>query len=98
MFREALKAGWYDLQKARDTYRSFVQDEGMHHDLALRFAEVRHCSFSPWFELPSIVTPSQRVSVLAISRQEENRTQSLQDLSRPGWKSSLGYPRDQLYM
>lgn len=40
MFREALKAGWYDLHKARDTYRSFVQEDGMHKDLALRFAEV----------------------------------------------------------
>ena len=40
MFREALKAGWYDAQKARDTYRSFVQEEGMHKDLALRYAEV----------------------------------------------------------
>jgi len=43
MFREALKAGWYDLQKARDTYRSFVQDEGMHRDLALRYVEVHYC-------------------------------------------------------
>ena len=40
LFREALKTGCYDLQKARDTYRSFVQEEGMHHDLALQYAEV----------------------------------------------------------
>ena len=40
MFREALKTGWYDLQKARDTYRSFVQEEGMHKDLALKYAKV----------------------------------------------------------
>jgi leucyl-tRNA synthetase len=40
MFREALKAGWYDMQKARDTYRSFVQEEGMHQELAMRYAKV----------------------------------------------------------
>lgn len=40
LFREALKSGCYDLQKARDTYRSFVQEEGMHQDLALQYAEV----------------------------------------------------------
>lgn len=40
LFREALKTGCYDLQKARDTYRSFVQEEAMHHDLALQYAEV----------------------------------------------------------
>ncbi len=45
MFREALKAGWYDLHKARDTYRSFVQEEGMHKDLALRFGEVARTVF-----------------------------------------------------
>ncbi|BDA46666.1 Leucine-tRNA ligase, cytoplasmic [Coccomyxa sp. Obi] len=47
MFREALKAGWYDLHKARDTYRSFVQEEGMHKDLALRFAEVSTLLITP---------------------------------------------------
>ena len=41
MFREALKAGWYDLHKARDTYRSITAAEGPHADVALRYAEVR---------------------------------------------------------
>ena len=41
LFREALKTGCYDLQKARDTYRSFVQEEGMHQELVLQYAEVR---------------------------------------------------------
>ncbi len=40
MFREALKAGWYDLHKARDTYRSITAAEGPHADVALRYAEV----------------------------------------------------------
>ena len=40
LFREALKTGCYDLQKARDTYRSFVQEEGMHQELVLQYAEV----------------------------------------------------------
>lgn len=56
MFREALKAGWYDLHKARDTYRSFVQEEGMHKDLALRFAEVGRTN--SWFGWQSIVFQS----------------------------------------
>ena len=48
MFREALKAGWYDLHKARDTYRAHCAEEGLHADLALRFAEARvHCH-APW--------------------------------------------------
>ena len=40
MFREALKAGWYDLHKARDTYRSITAAEGPHADVTLRYAEV----------------------------------------------------------
>ena len=40
LYREALKTGCYDLQKARDTYRSFVQEEGIHCDLFLQYAEV----------------------------------------------------------
>lgn len=40
LFREALKAGLYDLQKARDSYRLFTGDDGMHRDLALRYAKV----------------------------------------------------------
>jgi hypothetical protein len=41
LFREALKTGVYDFHKARDAYRSFVAEEGMHRDLAIRFTEVR---------------------------------------------------------
>ncbi len=39
MFRDALKAGLYDLHKARDSYRAHCAEEGLHADLALRFAE-----------------------------------------------------------
>ena len=47
MFREALKAGWYDLHKARDTYRAHCAEEGLHADLALRFAEARARCHAP---------------------------------------------------
>jgi leucyl-tRNA synthetase len=40
-FREAVKAGYYDLQSARDTYRFAVGPHGMHADVALRYIEVR---------------------------------------------------------
>ena len=41
LFREALKAGYYELQDARDRYRLACGFEGMRHDLALRYIEVR---------------------------------------------------------
>ena len=40
MFREALKAGWYDLLIARDTYRFAVGPEGMNRRLVERFLDV----------------------------------------------------------
>ena len=39
--REALKAAWYDLQSARDTYRFAVGEEGMNRQVLLRYMEVR---------------------------------------------------------
>ena len=41
MFREALKAGWYDLLLARDAYRVAAGEHGLHRDLVSRFLEVR---------------------------------------------------------
>ena len=41
MFREALKAGLYELQDARDRYRLACGLEGMREDLILRYIEVR---------------------------------------------------------
>eukprot|EP00898_Chlorokybus_atmophyticus_P008880 jgi/Chlat1/8994/Chrsp94S08281 len=41
MFREALKAGFYDLQNARDEYRISCGSAGMRQDLVLRFIEVQ---------------------------------------------------------
>ena len=41
MFREALKAGLYELQDARDRYRLACGMEGMRKDLILRYIEVR---------------------------------------------------------
>ena len=47
LFREALKTGCYNLQKARDSYRELVGGDGkMHHDLALQYAEVSLISLS----------------------------------------------------
>lgn len=41
LFREALKSGCYNLQKARDSYRELVGGDGkMHHDLVQQYAEV----------------------------------------------------------
>ena len=40
MFREALKAGWYDLLLARDAYRVAVGEHGLHRDMVARFLEV----------------------------------------------------------
>lgn len=40
LFREALKAGYYELQDARDRYRLACGLEGMRQDLALRYIEV----------------------------------------------------------
>eukprot|EP00884_Botryococcus_braunii_P021860 jgi/Botrbrau1/8358/Bobra.0046s0019.1 len=39
-FREAVKAGYYDLQSARDRYRFAVGPHGMHADVALKYIEV----------------------------------------------------------
>ena len=44
MFREALKAGLYELHDARDRYRLACGLEGMRKDLMLRYVEVRHAS------------------------------------------------------
>ena len=41
MFREALKAGWYNLLLARDAYRVAAGEHGLHRDLVSRFLEVR---------------------------------------------------------
>lgn len=48
VFREAVKAGYFDLQSARDRYRFAVGPHGMHADLASKYIEVRvhkhsHC-------------------------------------------------------
>lgn len=40
-FREAVKAGYFDLQSARDRYRFAVGPHGMHGDLAMKYIEVR---------------------------------------------------------
>ena len=41
LFREALKSGCYNLQKARDSYRELAGGDGkMHHDLVEQYAEV----------------------------------------------------------
>ena len=40
LFREALKAGYYELQDARDRYRLACGFDGMRHDLALRYIQV----------------------------------------------------------
>lgn len=40
LYREALKAGWYDLHNARDTYRMACGPDGMHRDLVQRYMEV----------------------------------------------------------
>ncbi len=48
LYREALKTGCYDLQKARDTYRSFVQEEGIHRDLFLQYSEVNTAHNFQW--------------------------------------------------
>lgn len=40
MFREALKHGFYELQKARDTYRLAVGPEGMEADVIQHYIEV----------------------------------------------------------
>eukprot|EP00899_Mesostigma_viride_P015955 jgi/Mesvir1/24360/Mv11033-RA.2 len=47
MFREALKAAFYDLQSARDEYRLACAAQGMHRDLALRFIEVQMRLLAP---------------------------------------------------
>ena len=64
LYREALKTGCYDLQKARDTYRSFVQEEGIHRDLFLRYAEVSSAhTFQSvtWEGIWGVFTVTQRV-------------------------------------
>ncbi len=47
LFREALKTGCYNLQKARDSYRELAGGDGkMHHDLVMKYADVspgHHC-------------------------------------------------------
>lgn len=40
LFRDALKHGCYELQKARDSYRLAAGPEGMDADLVQRFIEV----------------------------------------------------------
>ena len=40
MFREALKAGWYDISNARDIYRFACGAEGMNKRLILRYIDV----------------------------------------------------------
>ena len=54
LFREALKAGYYELQDARDRYRLACGLEGMREDLALRYVEVpleEHNRCSPIFRV-----------------------------------------------
>jgi len=41
LFRDALKAGWYDLLIARDAYRIACDERGLHRDLVARFLEAR---------------------------------------------------------
>ena len=53
MFREALKAGWYDLLLARDAYRVAAGEHGLHRDLVSRFLEV--CTQMPgWLRVPAM--------------------------------------------
>jgi leucyl-tRNA synthetase len=40
MFRDALKTGFYDLQNARDEYRTVCGSSGMRADLVNRFIDV----------------------------------------------------------
>ncbi|XP_071736877.1 leucine--tRNA ligase, cytoplasmic-like [Rutidosis leptorrhynchoides] len=48
MFREALKTGFFDLQNARDEYRSSCGDtSGMNRDLVLRFMDVQTRLIAP---------------------------------------------------
>jgi leucyl-tRNA synthetase len=42
LFKEALRTGFFDLQAARDDYRTAVGGDAlMHRDLVFRFIEVR---------------------------------------------------------
>eukprot|EP00002_Diphylleia_rotans_P001750 TRINITY_DN1098_c0_g1_i1.p1 TRINITY_DN1098_c0_g1~~TRINITY_DN1098_c0_g1_i1.p1 ORF type:complete len:1073 (-),score=277.98 TRINITY_DN1098_c0_g1_i1:104-3322(-) len=47
MFREALKLGFYDLQAARDNYRSYVSHIGMHKDVIYKFIEIQTLVMAP---------------------------------------------------
>ncbi|KAK9826880.1 hypothetical protein WJX81_003148 [Elliptochloris bilobata] len=47
MFREALKAGWYDLLLARDAYRVAAGERRLHRDLVARFLEVSTLLLAP---------------------------------------------------
>jgi len=47
MFREALKAGFFDLQSARDEYRFSCGAGGMSYDLACRFMDVQTRLITP---------------------------------------------------
>jgi leucyl-tRNA synthetase len=46
-FREALRTGFYELQGARDAYRTNVGSEGMNKDLIMRFIEVQAVLMAP---------------------------------------------------
>lgn len=46
-YREALRTGFFELQTARDHYRTLLEEQPMHGDLILRFIEVQALLLSP---------------------------------------------------